>query len=79
MYVFESISSITTAQSFLIIGFLELGVYMYVCGYNNVFLDIKMMVGKRPLEPYLFITWVITFDFRKNFEITRKLLLTSNF
>jgi len=59
MYVFESISSITTAQSFLIIGFLELGVYMYVYGYNNVFLDIKMMVGKRPLEPYLFITWVI--------------------
>ena len=52
MYVFESISSITTAQSFLVIGFLESGVYMYVYRYNNVFLDIKMMVRKRPLEPY---------------------------
>lgn len=59
LYPFESIAGIATVQSYFILGLLELVVYMYIYGVNNVFLDIKMMLKRRPLEPYLFITWVI--------------------
>ena len=59
MYPFEAISALATTQSFLIIGFLELVVYIYIYGVNNVFMDIKMMIKRRPLEPYLLITWVV--------------------
>ncbi len=29
-------------------------------GFNNFMEDVRMMLGKRPLEPYWFFTWCIS-------------------
>ncbi|CAF3893010.1 unnamed protein product [Rotaria sp. Silwood1] len=35
------------------------GIYLFVC-FNNFMEDIRMMLNRRPLEPYWFITWCIS-------------------
>ncbi|CAF4279621.1 unnamed protein product, partial [Rotaria sordida] len=46
--------------SLIICGFLEFVVIDYIYGFNNFMEDIRMMLGKRPLEPYWFFTWCIS-------------------
>jgi hypothetical protein len=37
-----------------------LSFFLFFAGFNNFMEDIRMMLGKRPLELFWFITWCIT-------------------
>jgi hypothetical protein len=34
--------------------------FLLFSGFNNFMEDVRMMLGKRPLEPYWFFTWCIS-------------------
>jgi hypothetical protein len=43
----------------IVVGFFEVYVIAYVYGFNRFMNDVKMMLGKRAAEYYLFLTWCI--------------------
>jgi len=53
---------------FILIGYIYGNIYksdvwlnfILFIGFNNFMEDIRMMLGKRPLEPFWFFTWCIS-------------------
>jgi hypothetical protein len=43
----------------IVVGFFEVITIAYIYGFNRFMNDVKMMLGKRAAEYYLFITWCI--------------------
>lgn len=57
--------------SVIVCAFFEFIIIGYVYGFNNFMEDIRMMLGRRPLEPYWLFTWcvsgpIITLVMKKN-------------
>ncbi|CAF4855280.1 unnamed protein product, partial [Rotaria socialis] len=57
--VLNFISEYRTNISMAVVGFFEVYVIAYVYRFNRFMNDVKMMLGKRAAEYYLFLTWCI--------------------
>jgi hypothetical protein len=42
-----------------VVGFFQVFTIAYIYGFNRFMNDVKMMLGKRSDEYYLFVTWCI--------------------
>jgi len=60
IYLFELLNEYAANVSLIVVGFFEVFVVAYIYGFNRFMNDIKMMLGKRAGEYYLFLTWYIT-------------------
>ncbi|CAF2880027.1 unnamed protein product [Rotaria sp. Silwood2] len=60
IYLFTLVSEYAANLSLVVIGFFEVITIAYVYGFNNFMNDIKLMLGKRRPEYYLFVTWCVT-------------------
>ncbi|CAF1219759.1 unnamed protein product [Rotaria sp. Silwood1] len=60
IYLFTLMNEYAASLSLIICGFLEFMVIAYIYGFNNFMEDIRMMLDKRPLEPFFFFTWCIS-------------------
>ncbi|CAF1274399.1 unnamed protein product [Rotaria sordida] len=60
IYLFTLLNEYSANISVLVCGFFEFIVIAYIYGFNNFMEDIRMMLNRRPLEPYWFFTWCIS-------------------
>ncbi|UJR35040.1 hypothetical protein I4U23_027816 [Adineta vaga] len=60
IYLFILMNEYAANLSVYLCGFFEFILIAYIYGFNNFMEDIRMMLGKRPLEPFWFITWCVT-------------------
>ncbi|CAF4518695.1 unnamed protein product, partial [Rotaria sp. Silwood2] len=59
IYLFELLNQYAANLSMIVIGFFEVYTIAYIYGFNRFMNDVKMMLGKRVAEYYLFLTWCI--------------------
>ncbi|CAF1573385.1 unnamed protein product [Didymodactylos carnosus] len=59
-YWFELIQEYAAALSMVVVGFFEVICVSYIYGFNRFMNNVKMMLGKRVAEYYLFLTWNVT-------------------
>ncbi|CAF1230985.1 unnamed protein product [Adineta ricciae] len=60
IYLFILMNEYAANLSVYVCGFFEFILIGYIYGFNNFMEDIRMMLGKRPLEAFWFVTWCIT-------------------
>ncbi|CAF4851966.1 unnamed protein product [Rotaria sp. Silwood1] len=60
IYLFTLMNEYASNLSVFACAFIEFVLIAYIYGFNNFMEDIRMMLGKRPLEPYWFFTWCIS-------------------
>ncbi|CAF4351068.1 unnamed protein product, partial [Adineta steineri] len=58
-FLFELFQEYTANISLVFIGFFEVVAVAYIYGFDRFMNDIKMMLGKRAAEYYLFFTWCV--------------------
>ncbi|CAF1682399.1 unnamed protein product, partial [Adineta ricciae] len=59
IYLFELLMEYAANVSMVVVGFFEVYTVAYIYGYNRFMNDVKMMLGKRAAQYYLFVTWCI--------------------
>ncbi|CAF3552794.1 unnamed protein product [Rotaria sp. Silwood1] len=59
IYLFELLNQYAANVSMIVVGFFEVYTIAYIYGFNRFMNDVKMMLGKRAAEYYLFVTWCI--------------------
>ncbi|CAF1020255.1 unnamed protein product [Rotaria sordida] len=59
IYLFELLNQYGANISMIVVGFFEVYTIAYIYGFNRFMNDVKMMLGKRAAEYYLFLTWCI--------------------
>ncbi|CAF4968439.1 unnamed protein product, partial [Rotaria sp. Silwood1] len=60
IYLFTLMNEYASNLSVFACAFIEFVLIAYIYGFNNFMEDIRMMLGKRPLEPFWFFTWCIS-------------------
>ncbi|CAF1258043.1 unnamed protein product [Rotaria sordida] len=60
IYLFELFQEYTANISLVFIGFFEVITVTYIYGFNRFMNDVKMMLGRRAAQYYLFVTLCIT-------------------
>ncbi|CAF1230475.1 unnamed protein product [Rotaria sp. Silwood1] len=60
IYLFTLMNEYSANLSVIVCGFFEFIIIAYIYGFNKFMEDIRMMLDKRPLEPYWFLTWCIS-------------------
>ncbi|CAF1249713.1 unnamed protein product [Adineta steineri] len=60
IYLFTLMNEYSANLSVIVCAFFEFIIISYVYGFNNFMEDIRMMLGRRPFEPYWFFTWCIS-------------------
>ncbi|CAF1329947.1 unnamed protein product [Rotaria sordida] len=60
IYLFTLMNEYASNLSVFACAFIEFILIAYIYGFNNFMEDIRMMLGKRPLEPVWFFTWCIS-------------------
>ncbi|CAF1234216.1 unnamed protein product [Adineta ricciae] len=59
IYLFDLLNEYAANISLVVVGFFQIVVVAYIYGFNRFMNDVKMMLGKRAAEYYLFVTWCI--------------------
>ncbi|CAF1391258.1 unnamed protein product [Adineta steineri] len=59
IYLFELLMEYAANVSMVVVGFFEVYTIAYIYGFNRFMNDVKMMLGKRAAQYYLFLTWCI--------------------
>ncbi|CAF3963463.1 unnamed protein product [Adineta steineri] len=57
IYLYDLLSEYAANLSMVVVGFFEVYTIAYIYGFNRFMNDVKMMLGKRAAEYYLFVTW----------------------
>ncbi|CAF1064259.1 unnamed protein product [Rotaria sordida] len=60
IYLFTLMNEYSSNLSVIVCAFFEFIIIAYIYGFNKFMEDIRMMLDKRPLEPYWFLTWCIS-------------------
>ncbi|CAF3973020.1 unnamed protein product [Rotaria sp. Silwood1] len=60
IYLFTLMNEYACNLSVFTCAFIEFVLIAYIYGFNNFMDDIRMMLCKRPLEPFWFFTWCIS-------------------
>ncbi|CAF4434579.1 unnamed protein product [Rotaria socialis] len=60
IYLFTLMNEYSANLSVIVCGFFEFIIIAYIYGFNKFMEDIRMMLDKRPFEPYWFFTWCIS-------------------
>ncbi|CAF0862783.1 unnamed protein product [Adineta ricciae] len=60
IYLFTLMNEYSANLSVIVCAFFEFIVIAYIYGFNKFMEDIRMMLDRRPLESYWFVTWCIT-------------------
>jgi len=60
IYLFELLNEYAANVSMIVVGFFEVYTVAYIYGFNRFMNDVKMMLGKRAAQYYLFLTWCIS-------------------